>query len=404
MPDPNLPTRTVTTNGVDLHVVDAGRDRPSCSPTGSPSCRTRGATRSRRWPTPATACSRPTSAATAARPARARSRTTTSSTSPTTCSACSTTSARSRRCSSATTGARWSCGSWRCCTPSASPASSGMSVPFLPRGPMPPIQLMRQVFGDTFFYILYFQEPGVADADLGRDPATTMRRMLAGLRLPEGRRRFDVAAASAPDGRGFVDRLPEPDGLPDWLTPGRARPLHRRVHPHRLHRRHQLVPQLRPQLGAHRRSSTAPRSTVPSLFIGGSARPGAAHEPARGHGRLARPTTAATCSSTAPATGCSRSVPRRSTPRCSTSSANSSSRLRVLTSGHRRPGGNVAKPMHDTHRLPFDGAVDADGHILEPPDLWETLPRAEVPRPGAAASCSTRTASRSSRSAASGRR
>jgi predicted TIM-barrel fold metal-dependent hydrolase len=30
------------------------------------------------------------------------------------------------------------------------------------------------------------------------------------------------------------------------------------------------------------------------------------------------------------------------------------------------------KPMHDTHRLLVDGAVDADGHILEPPDVWET--------------------------------
>jgi predicted TIM-barrel fold metal-dependent hydrolase len=27
--------------------------------------------------------------------------------------------------------------------------------------------------------------------------------------------------------------------------------------------------------------------------------------------------------------------------------------------------------MHETERLSFDGAVDADGHILEPPDLWE---------------------------------
>ena len=27
--------------------------------------------------------------------------------------------------------------------------------------------------------------------------------------------------------------------------------------------------------------------------------------------------------------------------------------------------------MHTTRRLSFDGAVDADGHILEPPDLWE---------------------------------
>ena len=29
------------------------------------------------------------------------------------------------------------------------------------------------------------------------------------------------------------------------------------------------------------------------------------------------------------------------------------------------------KPMHETHRVAVDGAVDADGHILEPPTLWE---------------------------------
>jgi len=29
------------------------------------------------------------------------------------------------------------------------------------------------------------------------------------------------------------------------------------------------------------------------------------------------------------------------------------------------------KPMHATHALVHDGAVDADGHILEPPTLWE---------------------------------
>ncbi len=31
----------------------------------------------------------------------------------------------------------------------------------------------------------------------------------------------------------------------------------------------------------------------------------------------------------------------------------------------------MPKPMHDTMHLPYQGAVDADGHILEPPDLWE---------------------------------
>ena len=93
----------------------------------------------------------------------------------------------------------------------------GMSVPFLPRGPMPPIQLMRQVFGDSFFYILYFQEPGVADAELGADAGTTMRRMLAGVKVPE-EGTVDLAGLAAPDGRGFVDRMPEPAGLPDWLS------------------------------------------------------------------------------------------------------------------------------------------------------------------------------------------
>jgi len=92
----------------------------------------------------------------------------------------------------------------------------GMSVPFLPRGPMPPTQLMRMVLGDSFFYILYFQEPGVAEADLGRDAAVTMRRMLAGLGSGNG----DAASASAManDGRGFVERLGDVDELPGWLS------------------------------------------------------------------------------------------------------------------------------------------------------------------------------------------
>jgi pimeloyl-ACP methyl ester carboxylesterase len=93
----------------------------------------------------------------------------------------------------------------------------GMSVPYLPRPPVPPVQMMRQVFGESFFYIVYFQEPGVADAELGRDPATTMLRMLAGLSAPRGGTP-GLAGLAAPDGRGFVDRLPEPDGLPEWLT------------------------------------------------------------------------------------------------------------------------------------------------------------------------------------------
>ena len=91
----------------------------------------------------------------------------------------------------------------------------GMSVPFVPRGAMPPTQFMRQVMGDAFFYMLYFQEPGVADADLGRDAGATMRRMLCGL-TTEGS--GPDPSFFANDGRGFVDRMPEPQGLPGWLS------------------------------------------------------------------------------------------------------------------------------------------------------------------------------------------
>jgi len=94
-------------------------------------------------------------------------------------------------------------------------AVAALSVPALPRAQVPPTQAFRRTFGENFFYMLYFQEPGVADAELNGDPARTMRRMIGGLRTD------DQAAALrmvAPGPEGFIDRLPEPDGLPDWIS------------------------------------------------------------------------------------------------------------------------------------------------------------------------------------------
>ena len=50
----------------------------------------------------------------------------------------------------------------------------GLSVPPVPRAKIPPTQAFRAIFGDNFFYMLYFQEPGVADAELAADPARTI--------------------------------------------------------------------------------------------------------------------------------------------------------------------------------------------------------------------------------------
>jgi pimeloyl-ACP methyl ester carboxylesterase len=92
----------------------------------------------------------------------------------------------------------------------------GMSVPYLHRGPMAPTEMMRNVFGDNFFYILYFQEPGVAEAELESDVTRTMRKLLAGAIVEEGG--LPDPSTFANDGRGFVERMPEPESLPGWLS------------------------------------------------------------------------------------------------------------------------------------------------------------------------------------------
>jgi pimeloyl-ACP methyl ester carboxylesterase len=92
-------------------------------------------------------------------------------------------------------------------------AVAGLSGPPAPRSRRPPTQIWRKAAGDNFFYILYFQQPGVADADLGRDPARTIRRVLAAPRVD----RAQLADMQRPGPQGYVDRLPEPTELPRWL-------------------------------------------------------------------------------------------------------------------------------------------------------------------------------------------
>lgn len=95
-------------------------------------------------------------------------------------------------------------------------AVAALSVPPVPRAKRPVTVALKRTFGDNFFYILYFQEPGVADAELNGDPARTLRRMMGRLQLSDDQ---DAALRMfAPGPEGFIDRLPEPDGLPDWIT------------------------------------------------------------------------------------------------------------------------------------------------------------------------------------------
>jgi pimeloyl-ACP methyl ester carboxylesterase len=52
-------------------------------------------------------------------------------------------------------------------------AVAGLSVPALPRAPAPPVPILRRRLGDDF-YMVWFQEPGVADVALARDVRRTL--------------------------------------------------------------------------------------------------------------------------------------------------------------------------------------------------------------------------------------
>ncbi|ATB46180.1 alpha/beta fold hydrolase [Corallococcus macrosporus] len=106
---------------------------------------------------------------------------------------------------------------WTCAAlhPDRFRAVVGMSVPHLGRAPMPPMQLFQRMFGEKWFYILYFQEPGVAEAELEADVAKSVRTILAG--TPG----FDVTnptVLAKKKGDGFLEGLDVPETLPGWLT------------------------------------------------------------------------------------------------------------------------------------------------------------------------------------------
>ena len=93
----------------------------------------------------------------------------------------------------------------------------GLSVPYTPRGPVSGLAAARAMLGDGF-YQQYFQAPGVADAELAREPHRTMRTMLYGHSGDAPPPENSTTGFVVPPGRGFLDILPDPKTLPAWLT------------------------------------------------------------------------------------------------------------------------------------------------------------------------------------------
>jgi pimeloyl-ACP methyl ester carboxylesterase len=100
-------------------------------------------------------------------------------------------------------------------------AVMALSVPFWPRLPVPPTSLMTQT-DDALFYQLYFQSPGVAEAELERDVPRTIRSLLYSASGDVPRSESTEATRGevgmVPRQGGFLSRLVNPASLPPWLT------------------------------------------------------------------------------------------------------------------------------------------------------------------------------------------
>ena len=147
-------------------------------------------------------------------------------------------------------------------------AVAGLSVPYFLQGPKPAIESFRDFFTarGMFFYQVYFQDLGPAEAELEADPAATIRRFYYALSgdAPEGTWPTDKK-----HGDTLLHRLPEPPMPLPWLSEedveyyasqfaqsGFRGPLNR----YRNHERDH----------AYLTSIEDPKIYQPSLFIGGT--------------------------------------------------------------------------------------------------------------------------------------
>jgi pimeloyl-ACP methyl ester carboxylesterase len=94
-----------------------------------------------------------------------------------------------------------------------------LSVPYRPRGKTRPTTVMPRT-EDAQFYQLYFQEPGVAEAELERDTRQSIRVMFFGASgdVPRGGPEMGLDLSMVPSEAGFLRGAKAPELLPAWLT------------------------------------------------------------------------------------------------------------------------------------------------------------------------------------------
>lgn len=93
-------------------------------------------------------------------------------------------------------------------------AVGALSVPFSPRADAPPLDTMKAVFKDQFFYQLYFQTPGVAEAELEANVRISLRKFY---HMGSGEMDLSTLQPKGPDADLLSD-LDDPGKLGKWCS------------------------------------------------------------------------------------------------------------------------------------------------------------------------------------------
>jgi pimeloyl-ACP methyl ester carboxylesterase len=105
---------------------------------------------------------------------------------------------------------------WSCALhhPDKVTAVGALSVPFTPRGDVAPLAQMQKMFKGMFFYQLYFQAPGIAEAELEADVRVALKKFY---HMASGD--FDLTTLT-PQGADadLLSSLPEPAKMGAWCT------------------------------------------------------------------------------------------------------------------------------------------------------------------------------------------
>jgi pimeloyl-ACP methyl ester carboxylesterase len=93
-----------------------------------------------------------------------------------------------------------------------------LSQQYGPRGDEPPTESIAKFAGDHFNFALHFQEPGVAEAELDKDPRDTILRVFYSLSGDAPPGTTEYLFTEKPASAGVLEGMPVPDELPAWLT------------------------------------------------------------------------------------------------------------------------------------------------------------------------------------------